>query len=190
MARTLSPEVREALTEAIDRLAYERGLHEVGLDEICERAGVSKPALYRHFGGRDIILADYLDRRRTLRRHAMNEAIEAAGDNPDERVMALISWVANWITSPEFRGCGFHRAVQQRDEQLEVVLDLTRSQKDWIERRLRAELSPIADDPAGLAAHLFLLIEGALAAGAYRNPKQVAKSLRQCAQAVIATHTS
>jgi AcrR family transcriptional regulator len=38
-------------------LFYEKGFHGVGVDEIGERVGISGPALYRHFKGKDEILA-------------------------------------------------------------------------------------------------------------------------------------
>jgi AcrR family transcriptional regulator len=36
---------------------YEKGFHGVGVDQIGERVGISGPALYRHFKGKDEILA-------------------------------------------------------------------------------------------------------------------------------------
>jgi AcrR family transcriptional regulator len=39
----------------------EKGFHGVGVDEIGRRAGLSGPALYRHFSGKDEILATLLD---------------------------------------------------------------------------------------------------------------------------------
>ncbi|GAB3002796.1 TetR/AcrR family transcriptional regulator [Amycolatopsis acidiphila] len=36
---------------------YEKGFHGVGVDELGKRAGLSGPALYRHFSGKDEILA-------------------------------------------------------------------------------------------------------------------------------------
>jgi AcrR family transcriptional regulator len=36
---------------------YEKGFHGVGVDELGTRAGLSGPALYRHFSGKDEILA-------------------------------------------------------------------------------------------------------------------------------------
>ncbi|HVW43899.1 MAG TPA: TetR/AcrR family transcriptional regulator [Amycolatopsis sp.] len=36
---------------------FEKGFHGVGVDELGKRAGLSGPALYRHFSGKDEILA-------------------------------------------------------------------------------------------------------------------------------------
>jgi AcrR family transcriptional regulator len=54
------------ILDAAAALFYEKGFHGVGVDEIGQRVGISGPALYRHFAGKDEILA-------TL----FNEAVEA-----------------------------------------------------------------------------------------------------------------
>ena len=46
---------REIL-KAAARLFARRGFHAVGVDEIGEAAGVTGPAIYRHFGSKDEIL--------------------------------------------------------------------------------------------------------------------------------------
>lgn len=38
------------------------GVHALGLNEICRRTGIAKPALYREFGGEDGLMAEALDR--------------------------------------------------------------------------------------------------------------------------------
>jgi AcrR family transcriptional regulator len=45
------------ILDAAAALFYEKGFHGVGVDEIGERVGISGPALYRHFAGKDQILA-------------------------------------------------------------------------------------------------------------------------------------
>ena len=60
-------------------LFYEKGFHGVGVDEIGERVGISGPALYRHFSGKDEILA-------TLFNEAMDELISATAVVYDEPI--------------------------------------------------------------------------------------------------------
>jgi AcrR family transcriptional regulator len=59
------------ILDAAAALFYEKGFHGVGVDEIGARVGISGPALYRHFSGKDEILA-------TLFNEAMDELIGAA----------------------------------------------------------------------------------------------------------------
>ena len=49
---------REAqLIEVAERTFSERGFKGVSMDEIAERAQISKPVLYDHFGSKDGLLA-------------------------------------------------------------------------------------------------------------------------------------
>jgi hypothetical protein len=51
-------ERREQLLEAASGIFVDRGYHSAGMDEIAERAGVSKPVLYQHFSSKlDLYLA-------------------------------------------------------------------------------------------------------------------------------------
>jgi len=45
------------ILEAAAELIYERGFHAVGVDDIGAAVGITGPAIYRHFSGKDEILA-------------------------------------------------------------------------------------------------------------------------------------
>jgi AcrR family transcriptional regulator len=80
------PKSRPALIlAAAKELFYERSFSAVGVDELGERAGVTGPAIYRHFRGKDEILAtlfdDAIDR--------LNEATAGQFDDPFEELEAL-----------------------------------------------------------------------------------------------------
>ena len=49
------------ILQAAAKLFHERGFDAVGVDEIGARAGVTGPAIYRHFSGKDEILATLFD---------------------------------------------------------------------------------------------------------------------------------
>lgn len=55
-----SPTRREQILREASRLFAERGFHGVGVDEIGAAVGVSGPALYRHFAGKDAMLTELL----------------------------------------------------------------------------------------------------------------------------------
>jgi len=67
-------------------LFYERGFDGVGVDLIGERAGMSGPAIYRYFSGKDEILVTLLD-------EAIDRVLMSAGgnfDDPREELAHLI----------------------------------------------------------------------------------------------------
>ena len=80
---------RAQLMEAAQSVFVESGYHSAAMDEIAERAHVSKPVLYQHFPGKlDLYLA-------LLEQHTrevpllVREAIESTSDN-SQRVAAAI----------------------------------------------------------------------------------------------------
>jgi AcrR family transcriptional regulator len=58
--RTAAPTRREQILREAARLFAERGFHGVGVDEIGAAVGISGPGLYRHFAGKDAMLAELL----------------------------------------------------------------------------------------------------------------------------------
>lgn len=58
--RTDAPSRREQILKEAARLFAERGFHGVGVDEIGAAVGISGPGLYRHFAGKDAMLAELL----------------------------------------------------------------------------------------------------------------------------------
>ena len=53
---------RERLLEAAIALIGERGYAATGIGAICERAGLAKTALYHHFGSKEGLLAEVIER--------------------------------------------------------------------------------------------------------------------------------
>lgn len=49
------------ILRAAEQLFYERSFADVGVDEIGERSGITGPAIYRHFSGKDEILGELID---------------------------------------------------------------------------------------------------------------------------------
>ncbi|MGL5818018.1 MAG: TetR/AcrR family transcriptional regulator [Phycicoccus sp.] len=188
MSRTLSPDVRRSLDDAADEIVYRDGVHAGSVDAICQAAGVGKPAFYRHYGSREAMLVDYLKRRRIRRSAAILDAVEASGRSPRRRVLAVVDWIADWIGSDDFVGCGFHRALVQRPPDLDELHGITRLQKAWLLDLLVRELTPLTSQRA-VARHLFLLIEGAMAAAAYESRESAGisagRDLRRLARAVL-----
>ncbi|MFE3324679.1 TetR/AcrR family transcriptional regulator [Streptomyces sp. NPDC059176] len=58
--RTDAATRREQILKEAARLFAERGFHGVGVDEIGAAVGISGPGLYRHFPGKDAMLAELL----------------------------------------------------------------------------------------------------------------------------------
>lgn len=75
--------VRErGILDAAAQLFHERGFDRVGMDDIGQLAGISGPAIYRYFAGKDEILATLFDA-------AMDRLLLRCGQLPSEPFVAL-----------------------------------------------------------------------------------------------------
>jgi AcrR family transcriptional regulator len=61
-ARMTGPQRRHQLVEVARGLFAERGFEATSVEEIAQRAGVSKPVVYEHFGGKEGLYAVVVDR--------------------------------------------------------------------------------------------------------------------------------
>ncbi|MEU5654620.1 TetR/AcrR family transcriptional regulator [Streptomyces sp. NPDC047737] len=93
-ARVAAPTRREQILREAARLFAERGFHGVGVDEIGAAVGISGPGLYRHFPGKDAMLAELLvgisERLLAGGRLRVTEDDAAGGHSPEALLDALI----------------------------------------------------------------------------------------------------
>lgn len=75
------------ILDAAARLFHERGFHRVGVDEIGQLAGITGPAIYRHFSGKDEILAALFD-------SALDRLLLMCGRLPEDPFTALEALIA------------------------------------------------------------------------------------------------
>lgn len=79
--RMSGQERREQLLDVGRQLFAEKGFEAVSVEEIAAKAGVSKPVVYEHFGGKEGLYAVVVDREMTYLLVAMSEALGV--DEPD-----------------------------------------------------------------------------------------------------------
>ena len=86
----LKAERREQLVRAAARLFAERGFRAVSLEDLAAEAGVSGPAVYRHFASKESLLADLLiDVSEQLLEQGTQRATDAA---PREALTLLVAF--------------------------------------------------------------------------------------------------
>ncbi|MFD7918347.1 TetR/AcrR family transcriptional regulator [Streptomyces sp. NPDC059740] len=73
------------------RLFAERGFHGVGVDEIGAAVGISGPGLYRHFAGKDAMLAELLVGISERLLAGGRECVDCGGAGPEEVLDALLA---------------------------------------------------------------------------------------------------
>ena len=72
---------RAQLLEAAQEVFVAQGFHAAAMDEIADRAGVSKPVLYQHFPGKRELYLALLEQQVTLLTDRVREAMEGTDDN-------------------------------------------------------------------------------------------------------------
>lgn len=163
-AKPRKPCAADRVSEAANRLFYERGIRAVGVEEIVATAGVTKPSLYRRYPSKDALVGACLEAR-FAEAIANIDAIDAANpDDPEAALRALVQHVASEMAHEGYRGCALTNAAIEFPEPGHPTHELALDFK----RRKRARILEIAgraptDRPEALVDALILLLEGARA---------------------------
>ena len=129
-ARLPRPARRLQLLGAARDVFVAQGYHAAAMDEIAERAGVSKPVLYQHFPGKlDLYLA-LLDESAEALIRTMREALSSTTDNR-QRVPATFK--------------AFYDFVAGADEAFRLVFESDLSNEPAVKGRLEKAMSDCAD---------------------------------------------
>jgi AcrR family transcriptional regulator len=86
------PSRREQILRAAAQLFAERGSRAVGVDDVGAAVGVTGPAIYRHFAGKDAMLAEMLLRISERLLEGGTARVAAAGDDPMAQLRTLIAF--------------------------------------------------------------------------------------------------
>lgn len=125
---------RAQLLDAAQTVFVAAGYHAAAMDDIAERAGVSKPVLYQHFPGKlDLYLA-VLDKHCSALEHLVRTALQAP-DSARSRVFATISAYFDFVSQDD----GAFRMVFESDLTNEPQV------RDRIARATHAATQAIAD---------------------------------------------
>lgn len=156
---------RERLLEAASRLFYREGINGVGVDRILVEAGVTRATMYRHFSGKEALVAAYLQAEDdTIRGYFA--AAEAGGGTPRELLGRVVDAVADDVSRYHTRGCPFINAAAEFPDAASPVRHIVAAHRTWFRQTLtdlaRAAGSP---DPGATAAALVLLRDAALVGG-------------------------
>ena len=96
--RMTGPQRRQQLIEVGRRLFAERGFEGTTVEEIAASAGVSKPVLYEHFGGKEGLYAVVVDREIQALLGQMTAALQPGGHARallEAAAMALLDYIEN-----------------------------------------------------------------------------------------------
>jgi AcrR family transcriptional regulator len=105
---------RKQLLGAAQEVFVAQGYHAAAMDDIAERAGVSKPVLYQHFPGKLELYLALLDQHATDLVSKVREALATTTDNR-ERVAACVAAYFDFVDGEGTDGEGAFRLVFESD---------------------------------------------------------------------------
>lgn len=174
---------RDKLLETAATLFYSEGIKGIGVDRILTEAGSTRATMYRHFPGKEALVAAYLQREDAIIRGYF-EAAGAAGGTPAELVALVIDGIADDAKRYHRRGCPFINAAAEYPDASGEVRQIIEQHRTWFRETLTGvcKAAGIAK-PAQVAAALVLLRDAALV-GVYLDGDGVATTFRRTARAV------
>ncbi|MET3962243.1 AcrR family transcriptional regulator [Marmoricola sp. OAE513] len=182
MTPTTSP--RDRLLETAAGLFYAEGIKGVGVDRILAEAETTRATMYRHFPGKEALVAAYLQREDAIIRGYF-EAAGAAGGTPAELVGRVIDGIADDAQRYHRRGCPFINAAAEYPDADGEIRSIIEQHRTWFRETLTAVLTAAeVAHPIEIAGSLVLLRDAALV-GVYLDGDAVAETFRRTARAVV-----
>jgi len=180
------PSPYERLLDAASRLFYARGVANVGINEVIQRAQVARMTLYHHFPSKDALVQAVLERHDAQRRAWLRSA-DGRAETAEGRLLAVFDLLREWVESPDFRGCPFIDATIELGGKLNPARPIARDHKDATLAYLR-ELAQEAGvrDAEPLAYQLLLLFDGATVDALVQGSAEPAWHARQAAATLLA----
>ncbi len=178
----------EKILNIASDLFYREGIRAVGVDRIILETGIAKATLYRHFAGKDDLVAAYLQRRHERVMAAMQATI-ASKAGARKKIMAIFDDLQAKADAPDFRGCAFSLAVAEYGGDKRVV-EIARQHKQALADLLHEILMTVAAPRAEarlVAAQLAVLYEGALSLMAISGSDLAARTARDAALVLFDT---
>lgn len=104
-------QTQRRIVEAAYYLFYQRGFTRVGVEEIAERAGITKRTLYAHFRSKDDLLAAALRHYSELDLERLKVIGRGLPARPQAMVDGFFAKLLDWADRPRWSGSGFTRLV-------------------------------------------------------------------------------
>ena len=180
------PSAAERIRSTARELFYRQGIRAIGVDEIVQRAGVTKPSLYRSFPSKDELAAACLREYDREFWQRFERSIAAHPGDPRAQVLDYLKGLAKRAVKPGHRGCGLTNAAVEYPGGGHPARLVAEESKRRLRRKLRAMANEMgAADPAALADGLLLLLEGAFATAQIFGAGGPAARVAEMAEALI-----
>ncbi|WP_348749509.1 TetR/AcrR family transcriptional regulator [Pseudomonas rhodesiae] len=185
MNEIICNETRDIILDVTEKLIYRHGIAATGMDFLVKTAGVSRKSIYRYFANKDELVIAALQRRDERWLQWLRNEVELQTDS-GERLLALFSALKAWFGSADFRGCAFINTSGETGDPLNPVRLLAKAHKqklfEYVLELCQAHGTP---DPKRQAAHLLILIDGAITVALVMGDSTAADNAQCMAQTLL-----
>ena len=184
-----TPAARQRILDTAYELFSHRGIHDVGVDELVERAGVAKATLYKHFRSKDDLVLAFLEQREQIWTYGWVEGeARRRRATPEEQLLAIFDLFDEWFDCDDFEGCSFvNTLLEFRD----LDHPVGRASADYLEN-IRSVVRNLAleaglRDPDDFALSWHILMKGSIVQAA-EGDVDAARRAQHLARLLIAEH--
>lgn len=176
---------RGRILEAAYELFSRRGVRDVGIDEVVDRAGIAKATLYRHFASKGDLVLAFLELREQLWTHDFVEAgARRRGSAPDEQLLAIFDVFDEWFRSGDFEACSFINVLLELGPEDPAGAASIRHLE-----HIRSMVAALAEeagvvDPESFARSWHILMKGSIVSAA-EGDREAAQRAKQMARALL-----
>ncbi len=153
---------RQQILETASQLFYQKGIQNVGINEIIATSGVAKRTLYRHFTSKDELIEAVMKHRAKEWLTWFETAVRDRGNTAKERLLATFDVLREWYASPDFRGCPFINAVLEIADASHPAHDVSVGVRESIRMQIKELAEEVGvKDSESFSQQYLLLIGGA-----------------------------
>ncbi|MCU1505203.1 MAG: TetR family transcriptional regulator [Microbacteriaceae bacterium] len=175
------PDAHERILAAAYELFSQRGVRDVGVDELIARSGVANATFYRHFPSKELLVLAFLERREQVWTAGTiaSKALARDGSTRDQ-LLAVFDLFDEWFHRGDYAGDPFVNILLEMGPEHSLgrasIMYLS-NERDTI--RKHAEHAGL-EDPEGLARSLQILMKGAIV-GARMGDREAAHCAKEMA---------
>ncbi len=191
MSVTQSSDARERIIATAYELFTRRGIRDVGVDEVVEKANVAKTTLYRHFPSKDELVLAFLDEReQQWTVEIVDRRSAERAEDPEGQLLAIFDVFDDWFhRRTDYEACSFVKVLMEMGGEGPIgqacIAHLDKTRAIVRDRAQRAGLR----DPAEFSASWNILMKGSIVAAA-EGDVNAARRAKTMAVRLIDEHRS
>lgn len=176
---------RDIILDVTEKLIYRNGIAATGMDLLVKTAGVSRKSVYRYFANKDELVIAALQRRDERWMQWLRNEVEHYSTT-GERLLGVFSALKTWFGSDDFRGCAFINTSGETGDPHNPVRQLAKAHKQKLfEYALELCQAHGTPDPERQAAHLLILIDGAITVALVMGDTTAADNAQSMARTLL-----